>query len=105
MQGVKRHHKSSNKSASLSPHPFKSPHAHHFRYQRPLRSSATSRNAPYTTNSARKASKLAVPLQAQALDPAHSLGSAASLAAEGQPLPLHHLAPLATQVVSHHQTL
>jgi len=59
------------------------------------------------TNSAKKASKLAVLLQAQALDPAHSLGSAASLAVavEGQPSPLHHLASLAAEVVSHHQTL
>jgi hypothetical protein len=61
------------------------------------------------TNSAKKVSKMAVLLQAQALDPAHSLGSAASLAAEGQPSPLHHLASLVVVVVvvvvSHHQTL
>ena len=50
---------------------------------------------------------MAVLLQAQALGPAHSLGSAASLAraVEGQPSPLHHLASLAAEVVVlHHQT-
>jgi len=58
------------------------------------------------TNSAKKASKIAVLLQAQALDPAHSLDSAVdSLAVEGQPSPSHHLASLAVEVVSHHQTL
>jgi hypothetical protein len=59
-------------------------------------------------NSEKKASNMAVLLQAQAqaLDPAHSLGSTASLAVEGQPSPLHHLASLAADVVvSHHQTL
>jgi hypothetical protein len=59
------------------------------------------------TNSVKTASNMADPLQAQAqaLDPAHSLDSAASLAVEGQPTPLHHLASLAAKVVSHHQTL
>ena len=57
------------------------------------------------TNLAKKASKVAVLLQAQALDPAHSLVSAAPPAVEGQPSPLHHLASLAAVVVSHHLTL
>jgi DnaJ homolog subfamily B member 4 len=57
------------------------------------------------TNSAKKASKTVVLLQAQALDPAHSLGSAASLAVEGQPSRLHHLASLVGEVIMYHQTL
>ena len=65
--------------------------SHHFRYQRLLKSSATSKNAQFMTNSAKKALKMAVLLQAQALDLVHSLGSAASPAVEGQPSPLHHL--------------
>jgi hypothetical protein len=56
-------------------------------------------------NSAKKASKMAVLLQEQALDPVHSLGSAACLAVVAQPSHLHHLASLAAEVVSHHRTL
>ena len=44
-------------------------------------------------------------VQVQVADPAHTQGSVASLAAEGQPSPLHHLASLLVEVVSHHQTL
>jgi hypothetical protein len=83
-------------------------HANHYRYQRLLRSSVTSKSAQYMTNLAKKVSKMAVLLPPRALDPVHSLGSAACLAVEaleGQPSPLYHLASLAAEVVTHHQTL
>ena len=78
-----------------------------YRYQRLLRSSATSKNEQYMTNSAKKASKMAVLLQAQAQarDPAHLLGSAVCPVVVGQHSPLHHLASPAGEVVTRHQTL
>lgn len=48
---------------------------------------------------------MAVPLQAQAQVPAHSLGSVACLAVEGQLSLLHHLASLAAEVVTRRQIL
>jgi hypothetical protein len=58
------------------------------------------------TSLAKQALKAAVLLlQVRVPVPTHFLGSAASLAAGGHPLPLHHPACQAVKVVSHHQTL